>query len=324
MHPTFHLGPIDFPAYFTLLTIGYTAAVLLAWRESWHLDGVDPDKFLDFSILMLLTGLLGARLLHVVADGYFWDYVHLCTDPLKTTGRHLGGGAVCTTDAQCVQHKIGELCNTAVGTCHQGRDCLRVFKIWYGGLAFYGGLLAAIPVGALYMHKHRDKLKFWRVADLGGFGISLGLVFGRIGCWFAGCCFGKTTGSAIGVVFPKFSPAWDRQIEEHLISGAAVHPLAVLPTELFHAGSNLLIFIVTFVMFKRYRKFDGIVFWTFMVLYATSRFILEFWRDDHRGVWLGNTLSTSQLIGIPIIIAAFWAAFWFWLRQRKTHSNTDA
>ncbi len=200
MHPTFHLGPLDFPAYFTLLTIGYMLATLLAWRESWKIEGVDPNKFLE------------ARLLHVIADGHFWDYVNLCIDPMETTGRTLRSGRECTADVQCVDAKIGEFCNLAKGTCHQARDCLRAVKIWYGGLAFYGGLFLAIPAGVWYIRRHRDRLTFWKVADLAGFGIALGLVFGRLGCWLAGCCFGGVATDPHGVVFPRFSPAWDRHV----------------------------------------------------------------------------------------------------------------
>jgi phosphatidylglycerol:prolipoprotein diacylglycerol transferase len=304
MHPTFHLGPLDFPAYFTLLTIGYMLATLLAWRESWKIEGVDPNKFLDLAIVLLIAGLLGARLLHVIADGHFWDYVNLCIDPMETTGRTLRSGRECTADVQCVDAKIGEFCNLAKGTCHQARDCLRAVKIWYGGLAFYGGLFLAIPAGVWYIRRHRDRLTFWKVADLAGFGIALGLVFGRLGCWLAGCCFGGVATDPHGVVFPRFSPAWDRHVELDLITRAAHDHLPVWPTQLWHVAANLSIFLITYVWFKKWRRYDGQVFWLFMVLYAVSRFILEFWRDDHRGIWLGGTLSTSQILGIPVILAA--------------------
>jgi len=306
MHPTFQLGPLDFPAYFTLLTIGYMAATLLAWRESWRTDGVDPDKLLDLAIVLLIAGLLGARLLHVIADGHLRDYIYLCLDPMETTGRVLRSGRQCTTDAQCVAAKLGEHCKLAAGTCHQARDCLRAIKIWYGGLAFYGGLFLAIPIGVWYIRRHRERLVFWRVADLAGFGIALGLIFGRIGCWFAGCCFGEVTEHPHGVVFPRFSPAWDRHVELDLITRAAEAPLAVWPVQLWHVAANFSIFVITWVWYKRWRRYDGQVFWVFMLLYAVSRFVLEFWRDDHRGVWLGDTLSTSQILGIPVVLAAVW------------------
>ena len=304
MYPTFHLGPLDFPAYFTLLTIGYLLAVILAWRQTFRIPGIDPNKLLDLSIVVLIAGLIGARLLHVFADGYFWDYVNLCVDPMKVKGKMLRGVVPCTADDQCVKAKIGEICNLAAGTCHQGRDCLRAIKVWYGGLAFYGGFFGAMPVGIWYILRHRNRMVLWRVADLAGFGIALGLVFGRIGCWLSGCCFGHLSHGPLGVVFPKHSPAWDRHVDLDLINRVAQTSLPVIPTQLIHVVSNFLIFVFCFVMFKRWRKFDGVVFWTFMILYAVSRFIIEYFRDDYRGVWLGGTLSTSQIIAIPAVIAA--------------------
>ena len=69
MHPTFHLGPLDFPAYFTFLTLGYLLAALLGWHESFKLKGMDPNKLLDLAIVLLIAGLAGARVQHVLADG---------------------------------------------------------------------------------------------------------------------------------------------------------------------------------------------------------------------------------------------------------------
>lgn len=324
MHPTFHVGPLDFPAYFTFLTFGYLLAVMLAWRETFRTDGVDPNKLLDLSIVLLITGLLGARLLHVIADGHFQDYVNLCLDPFAIEGKHLPGGVACIEDAACVSADKGELCNLVTGTCHPARDCLRSIKIWYGGLAFYGGLLLCIPVGIWYILRNRDRMELWKVADLAGFGIALGLVFGRIGCWFAGCCFGGVTHGHGGVVFPKYSPAWDRHLELELITRSAEAPLPVIPTQLIHVVTNALIFLCCYWMFKKWRKFDGIVFWSFMALYAVSRFVIEFWRDDHRGVWLGESISTSQLLGIPVVIASGIMLHVLWKRGRRLQQEAAA
>lgn len=304
MHPTFELGPLDFPAYFTFLTIGYLLAVLLAWRESFKLPDMDPNKVLDLSILMLITGLLGARILHVLADGHLQDYINLCLDPFKVEGKGLPRGVPCISDAECVTASKGGLCDVTTGLCHPARDCLRTIKIWYGGLAFYGGLLLCIPIGIWYILRNKGRLALWTMADLAGFGIALGLIFGRIGCWFSGCCFGEVTNHPMGVTFPKYSPAWDRHIERELITRAAETPLPVIPTQLVHVIANASIFIFCYWMFKKWRKFEGSVFWTFMLLYGISRFVIEWYRDDHRGVWLGDMLSTSQLLGIPVIIGA--------------------
>ena len=70
----------QFPSYFVLLVVGFLFATIVgtAWARR---VGQNPDVIVDLGLSMLIAGVFGARLLHVFADGYFWDYVHLCTDP---------------------------------------------------------------------------------------------------------------------------------------------------------------------------------------------------------------------------------------------------
>lgn len=103
---------LSVPSYFTMIAIGYLIAVWLFWREARR-TGVDPDDTLDLAIWVIVWGVIGARLLHVLADGLFWDYVHLCTDPFLVEGRDLLGRPLseiqelgisprlCSSDAQC-------------------------------------------------------------------------------------------------------------------------------------------------------------------------------------------------------------------------------
>src|SRR5262249_27560435 len=58
---------------------------------------------------------------------------------------------------------------------------LAVFRLWEGGLVFYGGLLACIPTAWFYLKRHR--LNFWKVADIFMPGVALGHAFGRLGCF---------------------------------------------------------------------------------------------------------------------------------------------
>ncbi len=323
MHPTFYVGPLEFPAYFTFLTIGYLLAVMMAWRETLRTKGVDPNKFLDLSIIILVAGLVGARLLHVIADGYFTDYVNLCIDPLQVKGRGLPNGVPCVDDAQCIAANAGQLCHPDAGTCHQGRDCFRWIKVWYGGLAFYGGMFLATVVGMWYIHRHRTKMDFWKTADLAGFGISFGLIFGRVGCLFAGCCFGAVTeADSFNLVFPQGSPAWERHMELGLITRHAHESLPVIPTQVIQIITNTILFLTCYIMYKKWRKFDGQVFVTFLALYAIFRFAVEFVRDDHRGVWLGGYLSTSQILAIPALIASVWMGIY--LRRRHLRLQQQA
>ena len=295
MYPTFNLG-LDFPAYFTLLMVGYVLVVRLGVRDAPRM-GLDRNRLLDLSLWLIAAGIIGARGLHVFADGQLDDYVNLCRDPLAVHGEVLPSGKKCKSDEQCVKADLGELCHPTAGTCHQGQDCLRAFKFWYGGLTYYGGLGLASLVGILYLRRY--KMPLWRVGDLAGFAIPLGLVFGRVGCFLAGCCFGEVCPYAFGgIAFPAGSPAWERHRDLGLIAKNATESLQVWPTQLWEAAACLAIFLFTYFWMRPRRRFDGQIFFVSMMLYAVARFVIEFWRDDPRGGLLG--LSTSQLLGFPL------------------------
>lgn len=312
MYPTFHLG-LDFPAYFTLLMVGYVIVVRLAVRVGVR-QGMNQNHLLDLALVLLAAGIVGARALHVVADGFFMDYVHLCTDPFLVKGEPLPKGQKCRSDEQCQRFgkKGYETCNPQTGLCHQPRDCLRAFKFWYGGLTYYGGLGLAIVAGLIYVRKRR--MPTWEVGDLAGFAIPGGLVFGRVGCFLAGCCFGKVTDSVLGVAFPRGSPAFDHHVELGLIARSASESLPVWPTQLFEAAACLAIAVFTRWLLTR-RRFAGQVFFTSMMLYAVARFLIEFLRDDPRGDYFG--LATSQWLSIPLF--AF-GAFMYLVSWRKVRA----
>ena len=305
MYPTFHLG-IDFPAYFTLLMVGYVLVVRLAVRDGER-SGLNPNDLLDLSLVLLAAGIIGARALHVIADEQFDDYVHLCTDPFLVRGEPMRGHKKCSDDTDCARAAPQgyEVCNKETGLCHQARDCLRAFKFWYGGLAYYGGLFLAIPVGIWFVR--RRKMPVWKVGDLAGYAIPLGLVFGRTGCLLAGCCYGEVTDSVLGIQFPAHSPAWDQHVQDGLIARSSQYSLPVMPTQPMEAIACLLIFLFTYFYLRPRRRFDGQVFFTSMMLYAVARFVIEFFRADPRGELLG--LSTSQLLGIPLF--AFGAVMYY-------------
>lgn len=282
--------------------VGFTLAILWAHAEGVK-KGLDGNTILDCGLLMLVMGLVGSRALHVIADGQFMDYVHLCTDPQQVPGLALGPGIRCGTADQCLQAGLGDLCEATTGLCRQQQDCLRVFKIWYGGYAYYGGFLLAVPSGLWFLRKRG--LPMWQVADLAGWAIALGLVFGRTGCFLAGCCFGETTEGPTGIAFPRHSPAWDKQMSLHQILPTAAHAMPVHPTQLYEAIACLLIFAICLWRYRKGPAFHGQIFFLFMLLYALFRFSVEFLRADDRGEWFG-LLSTSQLISLPLLLWSVW------------------
>ena len=297
MHGTFVIFGIDFPAYFTLLMIGFMAGIYMAWRHA-PAAGIDPNRILDFGILLVIAGIAGGRLAHVLFDGKLMHYYYLCMDPLLTVGE-LINNTRCETDAQCVTANIGQLCHPTEGTCHWGRDCLRVFKFWYGGLTYYGGFLVAIPLGLWYLGRHN--IKAWKVGDMAGFAVPLGIGFGRMGCFYAGCCYGSVCDVPWGVSFPPHSPAWTEHLDAGLIS-AADHSLPVHPAQLYTAISMWVLAGFMLWWYHRKKTFDGEVFWLFALLYSGVRFAIETLRADERGEYFG--LSTSQGIGVLLALTS--------------------
>jgi phosphatidylglycerol:prolipoprotein diacylglycerol transferase len=291
------LGEVTFPAYFTLLTIGFGLALILTVRESKKM-GMDHERILDTNLWMVVWGIIGARLLHLIADGHFHDYVNLCTNP-KVVEAIDAKVQWCTNAAMC---GYDYLCDTATHKCYPPKDCFAAIKIWRGGLAYYGGFLTAVPFAWWYVRRHN--LGWWRTADLAAPGIMLGLFFGRLGCFLNGCCYGKPTSSFIGVVFPRGGAAWRQQVDEHLIT-ATQSAMPVHPTQLYESIACFVCFAILYYVVRPRRRAFGQVFAWMLILYAIARTVCEIWRDDDRGVILGF-ISTSQLISLPLAAAGIW------------------
>ena len=308
MHPVFHIGPLEFPAYFTMLTISGVVCALMTWYRGRQV-GIDAARLIDLSLLMLFFGIVGARLLHVVADGFFWDYIHLCSDPLSVPGKALYSGRACLSDTQCAALELGALCHPDAGSCHPAQDCLRVFKIWYGGLAVLGGVLLCTPIGILFALRHR--MGVWRVVDIAGFVIPLGIAIGRLGCWFGGCCFGSVCSPTWGVRYPIGSAAYTQHWNTLGADGARqqgwdlMSSLPVHPAPLWSSLLNLMIFAALYFFIYPRRTAHGVAFWWFLILYGAARFLVEFFRSDERGTLFDGLLTTSQGIAIPLIIVGF-------------------
>jgi phosphatidylglycerol:prolipoprotein diacylglycerol transferase len=283
---------IGFPAYFVLLVTGFffaTAAGVLWARRI----GQSADVIVDLGLAMLLAGVAGSRVLHVIADGHFWDYVHLCTDPLKVDA-HI-------SRARCLSPEYDGVWDAARGVCHPTHtDCLAWAKFWAGGLTYYGGLIGASL--AAFVLLRRDRFPFWKAADMAGFTIPIGLVFGRVGCFLAGCCFGAPSEIFCAVRFPRGSPASEAQARDHLLQSADLPSVPVHPTQLYESLASLAIAAACLYGVHPRKRYDGQVFAVFLATYAIVRFALEILRRDERGGGLG--LSTSQLIGVAMIAVA--------------------
>ena len=164
------------------------------------------------------------------------------------------------------------------------------------GFVVYGGIVCGL--GAAYLYCRKRSLPFLRWADCFVPGVALAQGFGRIGCFLAGCCFGKPTDSIFGVVFPAGS--------------AAPAGVPLWPVQLFSAAGDLLL-AGTLLLLEKKRRGDGLLTGAYLLLYSVGRFLIEFLRADPRGAV--GIFSTSQFIAL---FAAAAAAVILLLRKRGT------
>jgi phosphatidylglycerol:prolipoprotein diacylglycerol transferase len=311
VHPDlFSLFRVGFPAYFVLLVSGFLFATALAALWARRI-GASADVMVDLGIAMLIAGVAGARLLHVFADGYFWDYVHLCTDPARVDWP--------LDRADCLSAAYDGAWDAAKGVCHpKAPDCFAWAKFWAGGLTYYGGLVGA-SIAAWFLLR-RDRFPFWKAADMAAFAIPLGLGFGRMGCLMAGCCFGATCDLPWAISFPWRSAASEEQFKDHLLTTAKSWSLPVHPTQIYESAACLAIAGVCLILVHPRKRYDGQVFAVSMALYAVARFLLEALRRDDRGGFAG--LSTSQWIGLGLVGGAI--AIHQLLGKRRVPERTPA
>lgn len=159
------------------------------------------------------------------------------------------------------------------------------------GWVVYGGIIGGIVSAILYARIRR--LKFLAYFDLLMPSVALAQGFGRVGCFLAGCCYGRETDCSIGVVFPD--------------SAYAPAGVALVPTQLFSAGLNVLHFLIL-LWFSGRKKGDGQVGALYLICYSIGRFVLEYFRGDLARGSVG-AFSTSQFISFFILAAGIglWA-----------------
>jgi phosphatidylglycerol---prolipoprotein diacylglyceryl transferase len=180
------------------------------------------------------------------------------------------------------------------------KNPMELLSLARSGGVFYGGLILAVGVAFWYIARHR--MPFWTTCDVFAPGIALGHVTGRLGCLAAGCCFGRPTDLPWGITF-----------HNPLAASLVGTPLNIRlhPTQLYEAGAELFILLLLLATEKRGKPFAGRTFWAYMLLYAISRYIIEFYRGDPRGTLFG--MSTSQVISL--VLAPLALAMLAWLAR---------
>ncbi|TXD49367.1 prolipoprotein diacylglyceryl transferase [Polaribacter sp. IC073] len=155
-----------------------------------------------------------------------------------------------------------------------------ILDIFSGGFVFYGSFICTIAVIIWYLKKH--KIAILPLLDILAITTTIVHVIGRIGCFFAGCCYGKPTSSYFGISFPT------------------TNSITVHPTQLYEVFSILFIMSLLFVI-KRNKQFNGQIFLSYVILYAIARSVLEIFRGDNRGFIMQDYISHSQFIAFILI-----------------------
>jgi phosphatidylglycerol:prolipoprotein diacylglycerol transferase len=161
-----------------------------------------------------------------------------------------------------------------------------VFKIWEGGLAIHGGVLAGVVVVWLFCRIR--KVPFWALTDALAPSLILGQAIGRIGNLMNGDAYGIPTTLPWGIRFPADSPA-----------GMAYPGQATHPSMIYEMLLNLMIFAFLWSIRKRgYR--DGFSTAMYFILYAVGRSIVSVTRGD--SLWLGPFRAAHVISGVFIVV----------------------
>lgn len=301
---TLHFGgrEISLRSYGIMIAIGLGAGIALAYRRA-RAAGFDGGRFLDAAFWVTVGGLVGSRVVYVIVNA--GDYARAC---FVGPGPPRGLGAVLT-------------------------DCSKPLQIWEGGLVFYGGVFAAALVG--FWFARREGWPFLRLADVCAPALALGHAFGRLGCLAAGCCFGKETSAAHGVLFWRGSVAFDDLLSVGAVTPSSMSTPPLYPTQLYEAVGEVAIFLGLMVFDQRLRRRPGRTFLVYVTAYAVLRFVVEIFRGDvargyavafdtprlaealhlpsHEPVFL----SVGQLSSILVLLAV---VSWAW-RTRRDRSR---
>ena len=169
-----------------------------------------------------------------------------------------------------------------------------IIRVDQGGLMFYGGFILAAAVFAGWCFFKKEKPL--ALADLLCVVVPLGHAFGRIGCFFYGCCYGRDSQAWCAVTFPAGSPSW----YEH-----GQRMVGVLPTQLFEAAALLILFAVLMVLWRIKNTRHGLITGAYMIGYAAIRFSLEYLRGDPRAAVGPFSISQTISLGLAAIGVVF-------------------
>lgn len=237
------------------------------------------DKTINAYIVLVILGLLTALfVVYRIAEKHGLDEIQMLFMTLLGFGAAGAGGGLLYG---LLNYRLILSLLRNLDQISSFQELLSVLKVIFGGSVFYGGLIGTLCVALIY--KRRKRLSS-RYLDVAAIGIPLFHVFGRLGCFFGGCCYGIE--SRFGFVY-HYSPI------------PYANGVSRFPVQLLEAAFNACLCLVLYFLFRK-KKLEGRLLAVYLFAYPTFRFLDEFLRGDaHRGIWFG--LSTSQWISLLLI-----------------------
>ncbi len=180
-------------------------------------------------------------------------------------------------------------------------NLLKIFNLRNGGLAIYGGVIAAFIT--LFVFTKVKKQNFFQMGDTGVYGLILGQIIGRWGNFANRECFGQYTDSLFAMRLPVVAVRSNEitaEMADHVTEG--INYIQVHPTFLYESVGNLLI-LIFMLLYRKRSKFHGEICLVYLGGYGILRFFVEGLRTDQ--LWIPHTtLAVSQLLGIGMFVAA--------------------
>lgn len=176
-------------------------------------------------------------------------------------------------------------------------DLLTIFQLRNGGLAIYGGVIAAIVT--LFIFCRKKKINYFTMMDIGAPGLILGQIIGRWGNFFNREAFGEYTDSLFAMRLPV-SAVRPNEITETMAAHMADGAVQVHPTFLYECLWNLLVLGVMLLIWK-YKQFEGEIALVYLGGYGLGRSVIEGFRTDQLYLQ-GTQIPVSQLLAIVLVV----------------------
>ena len=197
-------------------------------------------------------------------------------------------------------------------------NLLEIFNTRHGGLAIYGGVIAAVIT--VFVVAHVKKIPVGLMLDTGGCGLITGQMIGRWGNFFNREAFGEYTDGLFAMRLPLDAVRngdVTEKMREHMETIDGVSCIQVSPTFLYESVWCLLVLILLLV-YTRHKKFNGEVFLIYLAGYGAGRFWIESLRTDQL-LLPGTAIPVSQLLaGVLVIVSVLWI---IWGRRRQKHDH---